>query len=51
VACRAKRLSLQRRATGQLIPLLVVQIVYGALRAPGQLFDAAAHAFLTTLRP
>jgi hypothetical protein len=51
VAYRGERLSLQRRATSQPTPLLVVQIVYGDLRVPGQLFDAAPHAVLTTLRP
>lgn len=45
VACRAERLSLQRWATSQPTLLLVPQIVYGVLRASGQLLDAATHAF------
>src|SRR5215471_9660636 len=44
--CRNKRLSLQRRATGQAAPSTVPPIVHETLRSPGQPIDAATRAFM-----
>jgi hypothetical protein len=46
VACKAKRLGIQRRATGASGPALAPPIVHAALSGPGQPLDAGARAAL-----